>query len=180
MINDQETVIYRATSWKMTFSMKDATPDSYAIFLNISDLATSFTHKAVSEKAEDNVYKSLRLGLKYDGGFVVVAPFYDETNDNSLAYVNGTSSTGTYDKAIRKNSPKIGTSEITTDTLKGEGYKDTNAYVGTIAGGKDKSLEVTAYLWFEGMDKNCVNGDESVLNTKVNAALSFYSVRVLA
>ena len=180
LINDQETVIYRATSWKMTFSMKDATPDSYAIFLNISDLATSFTHKAVSEKAEDNVYKSLRLGLKYDGGFVVVAPFYDETNDNSLAYVNGTSSTGTYDKAIRKNSPKIGTSEITTDTLKGEGYKDTNAYVGTIAGGKDKSLEVTAYLWFEGMDKNCVNGDESVLNTKVNAALSFYSVRVLA
>lgn len=101
LINDQETVIYRATSWKMTFSMKDATPDSYAIFLNISDLATSFTHKAVSEKDEHNVYKSLRLGLKYDGGFVVVAPFYDAT-DNSLAYVNGTSSTGTYDKAIIK------------------------------------------------------------------------------
>lgn len=179
LINDQETVIYRATSWKMTFSMKDATPDSYAIFLNISNLATSFTHKAVSEKAEENVYKSLRLGLKYDGGFVVVAPFYDET-DNGLAYVNGTSSTGTYDKAIRKNSAKIGTSEITTDTLNGDGYKDTKAYVGTIAGGKDQSLEVTAYLWFEGMDKNCVNGDGSVLNTKVNAALSFYSVRVLA
>lgn len=180
LINDQETVIYRATSWKMTFSMKDATPDSYAIFLNISNLATSFTHKAVSEKAEENVYKSLRLGLKYDGGFVVVAPFYDATNDNSLAYVNGTSLTGTYDKAIIKNSDKIGTSEITTDTLNGAGYKDTNAYVGTIAGGKDQSLEVTAYLWFEGMDKNCVNGAGSVLNTKVNAALSFYSVRVLA
>lgn len=180
LINDQETVIYRATSWTMTFSMKDATPDSYAIFLNISNLATSFTHKAVSEKAEENVYKSLRLGLKYDGGFVVVAPFYDETNDNSLAYVNGTSSTGTYDKAIIANSAKIGTSEITTDTLNGAGYKDTNAYVGTIAGGKDQSLKVTAYLWFEGMDKNCVNGLESVLNTKVNAALSFYSVRVLA
>lgn len=179
LINDQETVIYRATSWKMTFSMKDATPDSYAIFLNISDLATSFTHKAVSEKDEHNVYKSLRLGLKYDGGFVVVAPFYDAT-DNSLAYVNGTSSTGTYDKAIIKSSTKIGTSEITTDTLNSDGYKDTNAYVGTIAGGKDKSLDVTAYLWFEGMDKNCVNGAESVLNTKVNAALSFYSVRVLA
>ena len=44
LINDQETVIYRATSWTMTFSMKDATPDSYAIFLNISNLATSFTH----------------------------------------------------------------------------------------------------------------------------------------
>lgn len=179
LINDQETVIYRATSWKMTFSMKDATPDSYAIFLNISNLATSFTHKAVSEKAEENVYKSLRLGLKYDGGFVVVAPFYDAT-DNSLAYVNGTSSTGTYDKAIIANSAKIGTSEITNDTLNGAGYKDTNAYVGRIAGGKDQSLEVTAYLWFEGMDKNCVNGTESVLNTKVNAALSFYSVRVLA
>lgn len=179
LINDQETVIYRATSWKMTFSMKDATPDSYAIFLNISDLATSFTHKAVSEKDEHNVYKSLRLGLKYDGGFVVVAPFYDAT-DNSLAYVNGTSSTGTYDKAIIKSSTKIGTSEITTDTLNSDGYKDTNAYVGTIAGGKDKSLDVTAYLWFEGMDKNCVNEAESVLNTKVNAALSFYSVRVLA
>lgn len=180
LINDQETVIYRATSWKMTFSMKDATPDSYAIFLNISNLATSFTHKAVSEKAEENVYKSLRLGLKYDGGFVVVAPFYDKTNDNSLAYVNGTSSTGTYDKAIIESSAKIGTSEITTGTLNGDGYKDTNAYVGTIAGGKDKSLEVTAYLWFEGMDNNCVNGAGSVLNTKVNAALSFYSVRVLA
>lgn len=180
LINDQETVIYRATSWTMTFSMKDATPDSYAIFLNISNLATSFTHKAVSEKAEENVYKSLRLGLKYDGGFVVVAPFYDETNDNSLAYVNGTSSTGTYDKAIIESSAKIGTSEITTGTLNGDGYKDTNAYVGTIAGGKDKSLEVTAYLWFEGMDNNCVNGAGSVLNTKVNAALSFYSVRVLA
>lgn len=179
LINDQETVIYRATSWTMNFSMKDATPDSYAIFLNISNLATSFTHKAVSEKAEENVYKSLRLGLKYDGGFVVVAPFYDATNDNSLAYVNGTSSTGTYYKAIIANSAKIGTSEITTDTLNGAGYKDTNAYVGTIAGGKDQSLEVTAYLWFEGMDKNCVNGLESVLNTKVNAALSFYSVRVL-
>lgn len=179
LINDKETVIYRATSWKMTFSMKDATPDSYAIFLNISNLATSFTHKAVSEKAEEIVYKSLRLGLKYDGGFVVVAPFYDATNDNSLAYVKGTSSTGTYDKAIKTNSAKIGTSEITTDTLNGDGYKDTNAYVGTIAGGKDKSLEVTAYLWFEGMDKNCVNGAGSVLNTKVNAALSFYSVRLL-
>ena len=97
-----------------------------------------------------------------------------------MAYVNGTSSTGTYDKAIIESSVKIGTSEITTGTLNGDGYKDTNAYVGTIAGGKDKSLEVTAYLWFEGMDKNCVNGAESVLNTKVNAALSFYSVRVLA
>ena len=180
LINDQETVIYRATSWTMTFSMKDATPDSYAIFLNISDLATSFTHKAVSEKAEENVYKSLRLGLKYNDGFVVVAPFYDSTNDNSLAYVNGTSSTGTYGKAITANNPKIGTSEITTDTLNSDGYKETNAYVGTIAGGKDQSLEVTAYLWFEGMDKNCVNGLGSVLNTKVNAALSFYSVRVLA
>lgn len=180
LINDQETVIYRATSWTMTFSMKDATPDSYAIFLNISNLANSFTHKAVSEKAEENVYKSLRLGLKYNDGFVVVAPFYDSTNDNSLAYVNGTSSTGTYDKAIIANHDKIGTSEITTATLNSDGYKDTNAYVGQIAGGKDQSLEVTAYLWFEGMDKNCVNGLGSVLNTKVNAALSFYSVRVLA
>lgn len=70
-----------------------------------------------------------------------------------MAYVNGTSSTGTYDKAIKANSAKIGTSEITTDTLNGDGYKDTNAYVGTIAGGKNQSLEVTAYLWFEGMDK---------------------------
>lgn len=177
--------IYRATSWKMTFSMVGAAADDYAVLIDMTNTVTKFTRNAnevnsVTIPTEKKISESFRIAFVADGQVTVLAPWATE---DDLKYVTNNAADGNYkDNKVKVSGKAIASAEIAS-TDKDTKLTAANGYVGTIAKSADAAtaseLEVTCYAWFEGEDPACVVPAEAI-NTKVSSILGFYAVRVVA
>ena len=174
--------IYRATSWKMTFSMVGAAADDYAVLIDMTNTVTKFTRNddEVNSKDTKKISESFRIAFVAGDQVTVLAPWATE---DDLKYVTNNAASGNYkDNKVTVNNKAITSAEIASA---GKDTKLTaaNGYVGTIAKSTEAStaseLEVTCYAWFEGEDPACVVPAEAI-HTKVSSILGFYAVRVVA
>ena len=174
--------IYRATSWKMTFSMVGAAADDYAVLIDMTDSVTKFTRNEdeVTSKNTKKISESFRIAFVAGDQVTVLAPWATEEN---LTYVTNSARNGNYkDNKVTVSDKAIASAEIAS-TDKDTKLTAANGYVGTIAKSADAAtaseLEVTCYAWFEGEDPACVV-PTGAINTKVSSILGFYAVRVVA
>lgn len=174
--------IYRATSWKMTFSMVGAAADDYAVLIDMTNTVTNFTRNddEVSSKDTKKISESFRIAFVAGDQVTVLAPWATEDN---LKYVTNNAANGNYkDNKVTVTGKAITSAEIAS-TDKDTKLTAANGYVGTIAKSADAAaaseLKVTCYAWFEGEDPACVVPTEAI-NTKVSSILGFYAVRVVA
>lgn len=172
--------IYRATSWKMTFSMVGAAADDYAVLIDMTNTVTNFTRKddEVTSKDAKKISESFRIAFVAGDQVTVLAPWATEED---LKYVTNNAANGNYkNNKVTVTGKAIASAEIAS-TDKGTKLTAANGYVGTIAKSADAAaaseLEVTCYAWFEGEDPACVVPTEAI-NTKVSSILGFYAVRV--
>lgn len=172
--------IYRATSWKMTFSMVGAAADDYAVLIDMTNTVTNFTRNddEVSSKDTKKISESFRIAFVAGDQVTVLAPWATEDN---LKYVTNNAANGNYkDNKVTVTGKAITSAEIAS-TDKDTKLTAANGYVGTIAKSEDAAtaseLKVTCYAWFEGEDPACVVPTEAI-NTKVSSILGFYAVRV--
>ena len=174
--------IYRATSWKMTFSMVGAAADDYAVLIDMTNTVTNFTRNddEVNSKDTKKISESFRIAFVAGDQVTVLAPWATEDN---LKYVTNNAASGNYKENKVKVSDKAITSAEIASADKDTKLTAANGYVGTIAKSTVAStaseLEVTCYAWFEGEDPACVVPAEAI-NTKVSSILGFYAVRVVA
>ena len=156
--------IYRATSWKMTFSMVGAAADDYAVLIDMTNSVTNFTRNddEVNSKDTKKISESFRIAFVAGDQVTVLAPWATEDN---LIYVTNNAVTSAEIASTDKNTKLTAA----------------NGYIGTIAKSTEAAtaskLEVTCYAWFEGEDPACVVPTEAI-NTKVSSILGFYAVRV--
>lgn len=174
--------IYRATSWKMTFSMVGAAADDYAVLIDMTNTVTNFTRNddEVTSKDAKKISESFRIAFVAGDQVTVLAPWATEED---LKYVTNNAANGNYkNNKVTVTGKAIASAEIAS-TDKGTKLTAANGYVGTIAKSADAAaaseLEVTCYAWFEGEDPACVVPTEAI-NTKVSLILGFYAVRVVA
>lgn len=174
--------IYRATSWKMTFSMVGAAADDYAVLIDMTNTVTNFTRNddEVTSKDAKKISESFRIAFVAGDQVTVLAPWATEED---LKYVTNNAANGNYkNNKVTVTGKAIASAEIAS-TDKGTKLTAANGYVGTIAKSADAAaaseLEVTCYAWFEGEDPACVVPTEAI-NTKVSSILGFYAVRVVA
>ncbi len=174
--------IYRATSWKMTFSMVGAAADDYAVLIDMTNSVTNFTRNddEVNSKDTKKISESFRIAFVAGDQVTVLAPWATE---DDLKYVTNNAANGNYkDNKVTVTGKAITSAEIAS-TEKNTKLTAANGYVGTIAKSTDaataSALEVTCYAWFEGEDPACVVPTEAI-NTKVSSILGFYAVRVVA
>lgn len=174
--------IYRATSWKMTFSMVGAAADDYAVLIDMTNTVTNFTRNddEVTSKDAKKISESFRIAFVAGDQVTVLAPWATEED---LKYVTNNAANGNYkNNKVTVTGKAIASAEIAS-TDKGTKLTAANGYVGTIAKSADAAaaseLKVTCYAWFEGEDPVCVVPTEAI-NTKVSSILGFYAVRVVA
>lgn len=174
--------IYRATSWKMTFSMVGAAADDYAVLIDMTNTVTNFTRNddEVNSKDTKKISESFRIAFVAGDQVTVLAPWATE---DDLKYVTNNAASGNYKENKVTVSNKAITSAEIASADKNTKLTAANGYVGTIAKSTEASttseLEVTCYAWFEGEDPACVVPAEAI-NTKVSSILGFYAVRVVA
>lgn len=174
--------IYRATSWKMTFSMVGAAADDYAVLIDMTNTVTKFTRNddEVNSKDTKKISESFRIAFVAGDQVTVLAPWATE---DDLKYVTNNAASGNYKENKVTVSNKAITSAEIASAEKNTKLTAANGYVGTIAKSTEAStaseLEVTCYAWFEGEDPACVVPAEAI-NTKVSSILGFYAVRVVA
>lgn len=174
--------IYRATSWKMTFSMVGAAADDYAVLIDMTNTVTNFTRNddEVNSKDTKKISESFRIAFVAGDQVTVLAPWATEED---LKYVTNNAAGGNYkNNKVTVSNKAIDSAEIAS-TDKDKKLTAANGYVGTIAKSADAAtaseLEVTCYAWFEGEDPACVV-PTGAINTKVSSILGFYAVRVVA
>lgn len=174
--------IYRATSWKMTFSMVGAAADDYAVLIDMTNTVTNFKRNddEVNSKDTKKISESFRIAFVAGNQVTVLAPWATE---DDLTYVTNNAANGNYkDNKVTVTGKAIASAEIAS-TDKGTKLTAANGYIGTIAKSADAAtaseLVVTCYAWFEGEDPACVVPTEAI-NTKVSSILGFYAVRVVA
>lgn len=174
--------IYRATSWKMTFSMVGAAADDYAVLIDMTNSVTNFTRNddEVNSKDTKKISESFRIAFVAGDQVTVLAPWATEDN---LIYVTNNAADGNYkDNKVTVTGKAITSAEIAS-TDKNTKLTAANGYIGTIAKSTEAAtaskLEVTCYAWFEGEDPACVV-PTGAINTKVSSILGFYAVRVVA
>jgi len=145
--SETDAICYTA-AWKMTFTMSGTSSDEYDITFN----------KASSTLGEitgnEEIYVGFRVAFMTSTDFWIWAP---NDGSSSLSYVNGTtaSSLGAY----------TGDDIISDDTVFG-----TIGTSGNTAG-KTKSLDVYAYMWFEGTNENVQEGNISAGAESTSTAL---------
>ena len=85
--------IYRATSWKMTFSMVGAAADDYAVLIDMTNSVTNFTRNddEVSSKDTKKISESFRIAFVAGDQVTVLAPWATEDN---LIYVTNNAEIG--------------------------------------------------------------------------------------
>lgn len=171
--------IYRATSWKMTFSMVGAAADDYAVLIDMTNTVTNFKRNddEASSKDAKKISESFRIAFVAGDQVTVLAPWATEEN---LTYVTNNAKGNYKDNKVTVTGKAISSAEIAS-TDKNTKLTAANGYVGTIAKSTDaetaSELEVTCYAWFEGEDPACVV-PTGAINTKVSSILGFYAVRV--